>query len=62
MKETLGRKRRIKLEDLPKIEVVQSSHHYTCTGATYRGTWLYGMRHGEGTMNWNDGASYSGIW
>jgi hypothetical protein len=30
------------------------------TGATYNGKMLGGLRHGEGLMNWADGAYYVG--
>ena len=29
---------------------------------TYRGQWLAGKRHGEGTENWTNGRSYTGVW
>ena len=32
------------------------------TGATFTGSWFGGFRHGEGTMVWKDGASYTGNW
>ena len=32
------------------------------TGAIYEGQWLGGLRHGEGTMEWPDGARYEGMW
>ncbi len=31
-------------------------------GATYKGQWLGGFRHGQGTMVWADGAKYEGEW
>ena len=33
------------------------------TGSVYEGQWKGGMRHGHGTMKWEDGsASYIGQW
>ena len=32
------------------------------TGAVYSGQWKGGMRHGWGTMTWDDGAKYEGEW
>ena len=68
VKETLG-KTKIKIDviaamvkDISAVELEQKTHRYECSGAVYRGTWFYGIRHGEGTMTWPDGASYSGIW
>jgi hypothetical protein len=37
-------------------------HKYKCSGATYKGEWLGGFRHGRGTMRWSDGAVYEGEW
>ena len=40
----------------------QCSYTYKCTGAKYIGTMLGGFRHGEGRMEWGDGAKYEGGW
>ena len=32
------------------------------TGGSYKGEWLGGFRHGQGTMKWPDGCMYSGSW
>ena len=68
VKETLG-KAKITIEsvasnmkDFSKLDLDQRTHHYACSGAVYKGTWFHGMRHGEGTMTWPDGASYKGLW
>jgi hypothetical protein len=37
-------------------------HEYVCTGAVYEGEWLGGLRHGQGTITWKDGAKYEGAW
>ena len=40
----------------------QVTYTYKCTGAKYYGTMLGGFRHGEGRMEWPDGAKYEGEW
>jgi hypothetical protein len=44
-----------------KTQPTVRSHTYA-SGAEYRGYWLGGMRHGQGTMEWADGSSYEGNW
>ena len=38
------------------------SYTYECSDAKYFGTMLGGFRHGEGRMEWTDGAKYEGEW
>jgi len=33
----------------------KNSYTYS-TGAVYNGMWMGGLRHGDGTMSWTDGA------
>ena len=40
----------------------REAYTYQCSGAVYEGEWVGGMRHGTGTMAWNDGAQYHGEW
>ena len=40
----------------------QVTYTYKTTGAKYQGTMLGGFRHGEGKMEWGDGAKYEGEW
>jgi hypothetical protein len=35
---------------------------YKCSGAIYKGDWLGGFRHGNGTMRWIDGTTFEGKW
>ena len=63
--ETLSRHRKIQidwlyLENVEEIEMrlKQTKYKYRGTGAEYEGTMLGGLRHGKGTMKFQDGASY----
>lgn len=38
---------------------VRATYTYK-TGAEYTGEWMGGFRHGIGSMQWSDGASYQG--
>lgn len=55
--ETLSRKRYNEKQPL-----IVRDHVYECTGARYVGEWKGGFRHGNGTMQWQDGATYEGQW
>ena len=35
---------------------------YKCSGATYEGFWIGGLRFGKGTMKWSDNTTYIGMW
>jgi len=39
---------------------VQLKQHTYKTGAIFNGQWKGGLRHGNGTMTWADGARYEG--
>lgn len=52
-----------KLKFNPKGQIeVRSPYTYKCSGAVYTGEWLGNLRHGYGTMQWQDGSSYYGQW
>ena len=41
---------------------IRSHKHVYESGAAYDGDWLGGMRHGNGTMTWQDGTKFVGKW
>ena len=42
-------------------KITTRTHAYR-SGATFSGSWKGGLRHGQGTMVWPDGARYEGEW
>ena len=61
-KETLRPESVIAICDMHEMPESRGMYTYHCSGATYLGHWLGGMRHGEGRMTWRDGATYEGTW
>eukprot|EP00347_Sterkiella_histriomuscorum_P004958 403358433 len=65
--ETISQTNRINIQSLKKQqtntqELTRREYVYKCSGAKYNGQWLYGFRHGKGSMQWLDGARFEGMW
>jgi hypothetical protein len=52
-------------EDEEKVDQEEEKERFgrkILENGIYEGWWYYDMRHGEGTMTWNDGTIYDGDW
>lgn len=52
----------MKYQGLNKKAKRQTKQYTYKSGARYDGSWLGGMRDGQGKMQWVDGAAYEGDW
>ncbi len=41
-----------------KAKLEKRDYTYKCSGSKYIGEWRGGFRHGQGYMEWSDGAKY----
>ena len=58
--ETIDPKNKIDLDKLDQLET--RVYEYKESQATYSGQWIGGFRHGQGSMVFRDGTSFTGQW
>lgn len=61
-RETIVKDRKIGDNWRGEGKLEKRTHVYETTGAVYEGTWIGGLRHGQGKITYPDNAVYTGQW